>query len=354
VFTNCITITDNDGGAIYANSPTPFNPAVVDVNDPAVGEPGVYLEGVTFDGCISGDDGGAIAVDNFSTTNNANYIEFPKVVINNTVVTNCRAGAIVPDDGDRDGGGIYVNNQLDVTITNTVVENCTAGRHGAGIMIDGVCNSLLIDSVRVSNCSNDDISDEGGDGAALNTDQDDTAVVIVTNCIFDNNNNIQDDGAIRIDGDNVTVANCTFVGNGAADHGILYFKTAKVDAALVYNNAINNLFVNNDTSVGSDCLIDWDKDENNHITLNNGFFGNILDNDSLIEDTKDAELGLTGNFIAAADPLVDTAGGDYHLAAGSEAIDTGTAQDAPDHDIDGATRPQGTAHDVGAYESPAI
>ena len=51
--------------------------------------------------------------------------------------------------------------------------------------------------------------------------------------------------------------------------------------------------------------------------------------------------------------LADTAGGDYHLAAGSEAIDAGTAEDAPDHDIDGAVRPQGAAHDVGAYESPA-
>jgi len=352
VFTNCTT-TDNDGGAIYANSPTPFNPAAVDVNDPTVGEPGVYLDGVTFDGCIAGDDGGAIAVDNFSTTNSANYIEYPKVVMNNCVVKNCRAGATVPDDGDRDGGGIYVNNQLDVTITNTVVENCTAGRNGAGIMVDGVCNSVLIDSVRISSCSNDDISGEGGDGVALNMDQDETAVVIVTNCIFDNNINIQDDAVVRIDGDIINVANCTFVGNTTTDKGILYFGTGRADPAIVTNKAVNNLFVNNDSSPGSDNTINWSKSENNNITMNNAFFGTILDNDSEIKGIADADLGLNGNFIASADPLADTAGGDYHLAAGSEAIDAGTAEDAPDHDIDGTARPQGPANDVGAYESPA-
>jgi len=354
-FTNC-NATDN-GGAIFGNSPSPINPAAIDPNDPnaasAIGEPGIYLDGVTIDGCIAADDGGGMDIDNWGVTSNDNYIEYPKVVINNCAVRNCRAGSPAPDDGNRDGGGIRLNNVLDVTITNTVVENCTAGRNGAGIMVDGVCNSIVMDGVRVSGCVNDEISGEGGDGTGVNMDQDDNAFVLVTNCIFDNNINNQDDGAIRIDGDNITVANCTFVGNKTADHGVLYFKTAREDPAVVTNKAINNLFVNNDTSVGSDCVIDWDKDLNNNITLNNGFFGNILDNDSLIEDTADADLGLTANFIAAVDPLVDTAGGDYHLAAGSEAIDAGTAVDAPDHDFDDNVRPQGAAHDVGAYESPA-
>jgi len=183
-------------------------------------------------------------------------------------------------------------------------------------------------------------------------EEDDNVSVVVSNCIFNNNTNMQDDGVVRIDGDNITVVNCTFVGNQSKDHGILYFKTARSDPDVVTNNAINNLFVNNDSSPGSDCIIDWDKDANVHITRNNCFFGSVLANDSHIEDTKDEDMGLTGNFIAAADPLVDTAGGDYHLAPGSEAIDAGTAEDAPDHDYDGAPRPQGAAHDVGAYEAP--
>ena len=110
--------------------------------------------------------------------------------------------------------------------------------------------------------------------------------------------------------------------------------------------------MNNDSSPGSDNTLGWSKDGNNNITLNNCFFGSILDGDSEIEDTTDAELGLYASFIAAADPLVDTAGGDYRLAPGSEAIDAGTATGAPDHDYDGAPRPQGAAHDIGAYEAP--
>ena len=353
-FTNCSAT--NDGGAIRANGPSPFNPAAFDPNDPSsspVGEPGVYLDGVTIDGSVAEDDGGGIAINNNSLTSGSNYIEFPKVVINNTVIKNSRAGKPAPDDGNRDGGGIHTANRLNVTITNTVVENCTAGRHGAGIMVDGTCDSVVMDRVQVSGCTNDDISGESGDGVALNMDQDDNARVVVTNCIFDNNTNMQDDAIVRIDGDIITLANCTFVGNTTKDKGIVYFGTGRADAAIVTNKAVNNLFVNNDSSPGSDNTINWNKDNNNNITLNNGFFGTILDgSDSEIEDTKDADLGPMGNFIAGADPLVDTAGGDYHLAPGSEAIDAGTAEDAPDHDYDGAPRPQGAAHDVGAYEAP--
>jgi len=350
-FTNCSALTD-DGGAIFANSVSPLNPAAIDPNA-MVGDPGVYIDGVTIDGSTAGDDGGGIKVDNYSLTSSTNYIEFPKVVINNSVIKNCRAGGPAPDDGNRDGGGIQVNNRLDVTITNTLVENCTAGRKAAGILIDGVCNSVVMDRVRISGCVIDDISGQSGDGTALFMDEDDNTGVVVTNCIFDNNENTQDDGVVRIDADILTVANCTFVGNKTADHGILYFGTSRDDAAIVTNKAVNNMFVNNDSSPGSDCIIDWNKDGNNNITLNNGFFGSILANDSQIEDIADADLGPMGNFIAAADPLVDTAGSDYHLAPGSEAIDAGTAENAPDHDFDGVPRPQGAAHDVGAYEAHA-
>jgi len=50
------------------------------------------------------------------------------------------------------------------------------------------------------------------------------------------------------------------------------------------------------------------------------------------------------------DPLLDA---EYVPIAGSPAIDAGTAAGAPDHDFDGAPRPQGAAHDIGAYEAPA-
>jgi hypothetical protein len=48
--------------------------------------------------------------------------------------------------------------------------------------------------------------------------------------------------------------------------------------------------------------------------------------------------------------FVDPAADDYHLAAGSPAIDAGTATQAPATDIDGNPRPGGTGYDIGAYE----
>jgi len=354
-FTNCSTLTD-DGGAIFANSMSPFNPTALDPNNPnaPVGDPGVYLDGVTIDGCTAADDGGGIKVDNYGLTSTTNYIEFPKVVISNSIIKNCRAGGPAPDDGDRDGGGILVNNRLNLTITNTLVENCTAGRHAAGIKIDGIVNAALIDRCRISNCTNDDIGGEGGDGAAIYADSDESVGIMISNCIFNNNINMQDDGVFRIDAHEASFFNCTFVGNLTADQGIIRFATSEDDPS-VQNGVVNCLFVNNDHSPGSDELIAHNKNSVTYTYTNNGFFGNVGDGDELIDTIPDDDLGLTANFIMLADPLVNSAaiGGDYHLVPGAEAIDAGTAAGAPDHDFDGALRPQGAAHDVGAYEAPA-
>lgn len=42
--------------------------------------------------------------------------------------------------------------------------------------------------------------------------------------------------------------------------------------------------------------------------------------------------------------------GDYHLAAGSPAIDAGTSEGAPTEDFDAIARPQAAGWDIGPYE----
>ncbi len=53
---------------------------------------------------------------------------------------------------------------------------------------------------------------------------------------------------------------------------------------------------------------------------------------------------------APAALFVNPAGSDYHLAAGSPAIDVGTSANAPAVDIEGSPRPSGAGWDIGAYE----
>jgi len=48
--------------------------------------------------------------------------------------------------------------------------------------------------------------------------------------------------------------------------------------------------------------------------------------------------------------FADPAHGDYHLAAGSAAVDAGSPERAPVFDLDGAARPAGAGFDIGAYE----
>ena len=63
-----------------------------------------------------------------------------------------------------------------------------------------------------------------------------------------------------------------------------------------------------------------------------------------------AELGTTGGSLAVDASVVrDVAGADYRLVAGSLPIDRGIAVDVTS-DRDGIERPQGSAHDVGAFE----
>ena len=64
----------------------------------------------------------------------------------------------------------------------------------------------------------------------------------------------------------------------------------------------------------------------------------------------DGELAGAGENLSGDPLFVDAANADYHLSAGSPAIDAGSAALAPQRDFAGQPRPLGAAVDVGAYE----
>ena len=83
--------------------------------------------------------------------------------------------------------------------------------------------------------------------------------------------------------------------------------------------------------------------------LNNLVFGNPSGNIALLQGTASGTVTSDAGFVS----YTGLWGGDYHLAAGSPAIDFGTNQNAPSTDINGGARPQGKAFDIGAYEAGA-
>lgn len=71
---------------------------------------------------------------------------------------------------------------------------------------------------------------------------------------------------------------------------------------------------------------------------------------NLIHGYRSYPREIYGSNPVTGDPLFISPGTDFHLQAGSPALDSGSASGAPSTDFDGVARPQGTGYDIGAYE----
>jgi hypothetical protein len=58
----------------------------------------------------------------------------------------------------------------------------------------------------------------------------------------------------------------------------------------------------------------------------------------------------TASAVASGGTLFVQAGSDFHLQAGCAGVDTGSAELAPNDDLDGNSRPRGSGIDIGCYE----
>jgi uncharacterized repeat protein (TIGR01451 family) len=141
---------------------------------------------------------------------------------------------------------------------------------------------------------------------------------------------------------NATIANNLVFENG---HGGIIVGAGDAPGGVTadYFLVTNNIAVNN-KSYG---VIEIGIVGTHNQYLNNLVYGNQSGGFSL-------QHGTMAQNTVVADPLFVNyqadGTGDYHLAAGSPAIDAGTSLGAPATDLDGVARPQGRGFDIGPYE----
>jgi hypothetical protein len=122
----------------------------------------------------------------------------------------------------------------------------------------------------------------------------------------------------------------------------------------LFNNVVlNNHPYRGSILIGAPVLAGFEIDYN--VVIDS--FANDGEGDTVLTLAEWQALGYDQHsFIADAGQLfMDVAGDDYHLKAGSPAIDTGTALADVLYDLERETRPVGDGYDIGAYEfQPAI
>jgi len=249
--------------------------------------------------------------------------------------------------------GIYLSNSGDrpVVRRNVVWGNHSAGLHMNGDLSqggDGIISEALIErNVLFDNGDGDPAFGPPG-GSAINCDgvQDS---VIRNNLLWDNHKT--GIALYRIDGGGGSTGNLVHsntIHNAADARWCL-----SISGGSTGNTVRNNVLLNDHPFRGA---IELTSDSLPGISSD---FGAVKDRFSLDEvflslAQWQVATGQDGqSFVATTAIFTGAAGGDYTLAAGSAAIDAGTAELSPDEDLPGKHRPAGPGFDIGAYEAGA-
>jgi hypothetical protein len=145
-----------------------------------------------------------------------------------------------------------------------------------------------------------------------------------------------------------SVNNCTFFGNMCNGNGAAIFNSAVTTGGTV--TVTNSIFRQNTTfNAGGKAF--WNADPS---AVTNVSYS-LLDLPSCAAHASGTGSLNCGAGVIFGDALfVDETNGDFHLSAGSPALDAGTSVGAPMVDIDGTARPQGAGVDMGAFEFTGV
>ena len=230
------------------------------------------------------------------------------IIRNNTCSGSQGCGIHMNGDISQGGDGIISNALVE---GNIIYNNGSLG--GSGINADGVQNSVFRNNVVY-----------GELGSGLSLFQQDGGGPSTGNLVINNTIVVASTGRWAI---NIT--------NGSTNN-------------TVRNNILDNLNTGHGAiSVTSDSMSGFTSDDN--VIINNKFTDGST-NYTLAQWQSFSGQDLNSIVSTEGSVFVNAGANNYHLAAGSPAIDKGTSVNAPSTDLDGNPRPSGAGYDIGAYE----
>jgi hypothetical protein len=205
------------------------------------------------------------------------------------------------DDTSEDpyhGGGVLVNEAEGMTLANCAVTG-NYGYHGGGV-------AAILSTVELRDCTVANNIGQVGGGALI-----ENSPAAIVNCVF-SSNTADEGGGLWIFGSEVDILGSTFHGNSGFDASLMLVEYATVISA-------SSVFWYNPLSTPGNVIEQNDAD----VWISYSIF----------------QGGTAGPGNLNANPLfADADAGDYHLQAGSPAIDAADGAVLPEADIEGQAR----------------
>jgi hypothetical protein len=252
-------------------------------------------------------------------------------LIDNTVVSN--------NTSSYSGGGI-VASYASPTIQNSSITNNAAEDYGGGLVVWGPSQPMLVTTTIAHNTARWGGGLEVGDDVALHV----------------SNGRIEGNRAQQAAGMRIAYATLTMTNTFVVDNSAIAGGPGGIQFWYASGRLVNVTVADNEASNGLGGIAFGTGDPARQLDILNGIlFFNDGDDLScsggpcnvIYSDVSESMAG-PGNI--SADPqFVNRAAGDYHLGAGSPAIDAGTSDGAPSVDFEGDPRPIGEV-DMGADE----